>query len=57
MYTSSIPVLEVSSVLLEFSLGRRLSRSRRLRCIVGYYIRCTSRSGGLRHGFGLSLSI
>ena len=40
-----------------FALSRRLSRSRRMRCRVGYYILCTSPSDSLRRGCGLSLSI
>ena len=51
------PVLEARSVLLEFVLSRMLSRSRRMRCKMGYYILCTSPSVGLRLGCGLSLSI
>ena len=51
------PVLETRSVLLETALSRMLSRSRRMRCRVGYYIFCTSPSVGLRRGCGLSLSI
>ena len=51
------PVLETRSVLLEFALGRKLSRSRRMRRRLGYYIFCTSPSVGLRRGCGLSLSI
>ena len=50
------PVLEARSVLLEFALNRRLSRSRRIRCRVGYHIMCSSPSVGLRRGCGLSLS-
>ena len=50
------PVLEARSVLLQFTLSRRLSRSRRMRCSVEYYILCTS-SVGLRRGCGLSFSI
>ena len=44
-------------VLLVFALSRRLSRSRRMRCRVRYYILCTFPSVGLRRGCGLSLSI
>ena len=51
------PVLEARSVLLEFALSRKLSRSRRMRCRVGYYIICTCPSVGLRRGCGLLLSI
>ena len=51
------PVLEARSVLLEFALNRRLSRSRRIRCREEYFILCTSPSVGLRRGCGLSLSI
>ena len=51
------PVLEARSVLLEFALSRMLSRSRRMRCRVGYYIIWISPSVGLRRGCGLSLSI
>ena len=50
-------VLEARSVLIEFAFSRRLSRSRRMRCRVGYYILCTSPSVGLRRGCGLLLSI
>ena len=57
MYAS--PVLEARSIsiLLEISLSGRLSRSRRMRCRVGYYILCTSRSGGLQRGSDMSLNI
>ena len=51
------PVLEAMSALLEFALSRRLSRSRRKRCRLGYYSLCTSPSVGLRRGCGLSFSI
>ena len=46
-------VLEARSVLLEFALSRKLSRSRRKRCRVGNYIIGISPSVGLRHGCGL----
>ena len=51
------PVLEARSILLEFALSLRLSRSRRMRYRVGYYFLCTSPSVGLRRGCGLSLSV
>ena len=50
-------VLEARSVLLEIVLSRKLSRSGRMRCRVGYYIICTSPLVGLRCGCGLSLNI
>ena len=51
------PVFEARSVLLEFAMSRKCSRSRRMRCRVGYYILCTSPSVGLRRGCGLSLNV
>ena len=51
------PVLEARWVLLELALSRKLSRSWRMRCRMGYYILCTSPSVGLRRGCGMSLSI
>ena len=51
------PVLETRSLLLEFALSRRLSRSRQMRGRMGYYILCTSPSVGLRRRCGLSLII
>ena len=50
-------VLEARSVLLEFALSQRLSRIRRMRYRVGYYILRSSPSVGLWRGGGLSFSI
>ena len=50
-------ILEAMSVLFEFALSGRLSRSRQMLCRVEYYIFCTSPSVGLRRGCGMSLSI
>ena len=37
-FTSPNAVLEARSILVELPLNRRFSRSRRMRCRVGYYI-------------------
>ena len=48
--------LFLRSVLPEFAFNRRLSRTRRMRCRVGYYIICTYPWVGLRSGCGLLLN-